>query len=313
MSEKQMHIKIQFNDWDNLDQYKKNFINFIMKDTVVHVAYDSDPDYNCWYLWPDYSVSEGSQPIIYYAWTDDVDYSTGLVRTPVTLREWYSEQPIVQCDVIPYINGTENIDQSVTPKGMSESDYMDLPCTNYKDQYEFQLRSSSFGIRVNNEMHSVHYKIGLLPLRFSNNYYNNELRNSNSTIDDLKNKVIDETYDDGVIFYIYADSSGYTPYLLDRSIHFDKLPARFVQLIPSDEEGYYDGLVYLELVHDETGESFNELFLNELTELYVRDTVNSEWEPARNSYDNYTEIALTTTDKHLTDHAWIYTSPILGK
>lgn len=311
MSDKQMHIKVQFNDWDNLDQYKKNFINFIMKDIVVDVAYDSDTDYNCWYLWPDYLVGEESRPVIYYAWTDDVDYSTGLVRTPVTLREWNSEQPIVQCDVIPYINGTENVDQSVTPKGMSESDYVGLPCTNCKDQYEFQLRSSSFGIRVNNEMHSVHYKIGLLPLRFGGNYV--PVRNSNPTIDDLKNKVIDETYgyNDDVIFHLSADSNGYTSYLFNNSLHFDKLPARFVQLIQSDEEGYYDGLMYLELCHDETGESFSELYLNEFTELYVRETADSEWEAAY--YWNNTVIALTTTDKHLTDHTWIYTSPIIGK
>ena len=35
MSEKEMYFKVQFNDWDSFDQYKKNFIKFFMKDAVV--------------------------------------------------------------------------------------------------------------------------------------------------------------------------------------------------------------------------------------------------------------------------------------
>lgn len=307
MSEKQMYFKVQFNDYDNFDQYKKNFINFIMRDAFVIVWYNDDSNYYSAY--PDYiqypsSYEEGHSDSVYFMNVTDYEYS-GLVKSPYILSEYHYDIPITNVSLIPIIDGTENKDNTVTAELPDGQDYLDVYGVDYTSKYDFQLRTSSFGIKINDHIYGVHYKIGLFPFRF---YSNGDISEELPSIDYLKEELIDTDDIGGSTIYIGCYSSGRI-IISSKDITLfgrDSLPSRFITAISSNINDCYDGYMYFELCHDETGEVFSDYGILISNEVFLKQSENSEWELA--PFQFRYELPLYVIDEHINDNKWVYSA-----
>ena len=176
MSEKEMYFKVQFNDWDSFDQYKKNFIKFFMKDAVVSAGVATTEGGDNFYS---YAIDR-KQDLNSSYYNSGIHFSNGFVNLPHGLIQSNTEiesmiiskpdniyNRIADITILPTIDGKINTDSNaslVLPSGQS----YEMCNVHSVEEYSLPYRTSSFGIkRGDGEIESVHYKIGMLNITHS--------------------------------------------------------------------------------------------------------------------------------------------------
>lgn len=312
MSEKELNFEVRIKDWDTMPDVKKCIINDYLKRAGVVVAgrYTDHEYESCSYIF-------GIQRRRYYTDNIRVGYydgdnhisrtieepPTGLIKHSdlevLAIEDQYENlNAFADLEIVPTIDGKENTDDTARPLNITEESIIELECNDVPDgEPEWDLRTSSFGMKFNNTIKGVYYKLAILPLA------------DGATVDSIKSLLVNNSGMAGGID-LWGDSGKGNSYAFNVAGHeawyglMDEevdCPLILIATIADVNEGDIIGLLYMKLCFDENGSAVNTLpdtasLVN--IDFYINPENN--WEPVFDPEEtNMFHVPLLVTDQSI--------------
>ena len=269
MAEKELNFEVRIKDWDTMPAVKKCIINDYLKRATVSVTgWYTDNEYeSCYYRLDIQSRRYYSDNICvgYYDGDNHISWSieelpTGLIKHSdlevLAIEDRYENlNAFADLEIVPTIDGNENTDDTARPLNITEEyDTIELDCSDVPDgEPEWDLRTSSFGMKFNNTIKGVYYKLAILPLA------------DGATVDSIKSLLVNNSGMLGGID-LWGDSGKGNSYAFDvtgREAWYGLMdeevdcPLILIAGITADDD--IVGLLYMQLCFDENGSAVTTL------------------------------------------------------
>ena len=309
MSEKELNFEVRIKDWDTMPVVKKCIINDYLKRAEVVVAgrYTDNEYESCSYILGIQSRRNYSDNIRvgYYDGDDHISWTIeeppiGLIKHSdlevLAIEDQYENlNAFADLEIVPTIDGNENTDDTARPLNITEESVIALECNNIPDgEPEWDLRTSSFGMKFNNTIKGVYYKLAILPLA------------DGATVDSIKSLLVNNSGTPyGVV--LWGDSGKGNSYafqvaghqawygLMDEEVD---CPLILITSIMVDDN--IIGLLYMKLCFDENGSAVNTLpDAASLVNLDFYVNPENNWEPVLDPETNMFHVPLLVTDQNI--------------
>lgn len=311
MSEKELNFEVRIKDWDTMPAVKKCIINDYLKRAEVVVAgrYTDNEYESCCYGLDIQSRRYYTDNIHigYYDGDNHISWvieelPTGLIKHSdlevLAIEDQYENlNAFADLEIVPTIDGKENTDDTARPLNITEEhDTVELDCNDVPDgDPEWDLRTSSFGMKFNNTIKGVYYKLAILPLA------------DGATVESIKSLLMNNSGMPGGID-LWGDSGKGKSYAFDVAGHkawyglMDEevdCPLILIASIMADDS--IIGLLYMKLCFDENGSAVNTLpdtagLVN--LDFYINPENN--WEPVFDPDETHMfRVPLLITDQNI--------------
>lgn len=311
MAEKELNFEVRIKDWDTMPAVKKCIINDYLKRATVSVTgWYTDNEYeSCFYRCDIQNRGHypGSVYVGYYDGDNHISLNieelpTGLIKHSdlevLAIEDAYENlTAFADLEIVPMIDGAENTDDTARPLNITEEhDTIELECNDVTNgEPEWDLRTSSFGMKFNNTIKGVYYKLAILPIADGN------------TVDSIKSLLVNNSGLPGGID-LWGDSgkgnsyafnvAGYEAWygLMDEEVD---CPLILIACITADDD--IAGLLYMKLCFDENGSAVNTL-PDALSLINLDFYINPEnnWEPVFDPEETHMfSVPLLITDQNI--------------
>lgn len=307
MSNKQMYFKVNVKNWKDLSNNEKCIVNNVFKYATIDAqAVYSDHKYTSSKY--RFNMERGALALGYLdgegnvTWPEDTP--SGLVKHSnlevLAITNSKNLEKFAELEIIPEIDGVENIDDSCILDGVSEDNpYVSVKCDSINSILpDYHLRTSSFGLKFGNTIKGVYFKLALVPkpnvtLDSIKSYLKSYTGSSSS---EEQPKVIingDLGKGDGLVELAITEESQSVIQIQDSG----EFVFRSDVTSKIHDGASLLGLVYCQLCYDENGanvvtESLNVSDFN----LYINGDADT-WEPAVS--ETLINIPLTVTDSNI--------------
>ena len=307
MSEKELNFEVRIKDWDAMPAVKKCIINDYLKRATVSVTgrYTDNEYESCYYR---FDTQSGKYLYVGYydgdnhiSW-DIEELPTGLIKHSdlevLAIEDAYENlNAFADLEIVPVIDGAENTDDTARPLNITEEhDTIELECGDVPGgEPEWDLRTSSFGMKFNNTIKGVYYKLAILPLA------------DGATVDSIKSLLMNNSgLSDGIV--LWGDAGKANSYafnvtgqevwygLMDEEVD---CPLILIAGIISGDD--IAGLLYMQLCFDENGSVVSTLpDAAGLANLDFYINLENNWEPVFDpELTHMFQVPLLITDQNI--------------
>ena len=311
MSNKQMYFKVNVKDWNQLSANEKCIVNNALNNMLISARAEYSPEHV--YTSSAYRLgltNDGALTLAYLDSEGDITWDsevmpTGLIKhsnLEVLAIEDDMENFIKLSDleVIPEIDGVENTDDTCKLSDATEEDpYIQIECVPVDSKVNpvYHLRSSSFGLKFNNIVKGVYFKLALVPMNErdveSIKTYLKSYTGEDPELEQQPLMSINCDSDKGDISVTITENN--INWLIARNTEsgseFDKFNNDISSKI--NDDGGFCGLIYCKLCHDEDGSEVKDVPDASNFKLYVNGNVADTWIPVSGSDTVFVPLIIT--------------------